>query len=104
MRITTISSSFASTVVVVVATACVAFAGIAVRSFLHRTSMRDCLGYWLELCQSGSDAGCDQHGQHFSGYGMSGYKPGLLLRYGISALALCPAPSRMVAVRTNWQG
>ncbi len=103
MRITTISSSFASTVVAS-ATDRVAFAGIAVRSFLHLTSMREFLGYWLERCQSEFAVGWDQHGYHPIGNQQPGNKPGLLPRHGISALVLCPAPSRVATVRANRQG
>ncbi len=103
MRITTISSSFASTVVAS-ATNCAAFAGIAVRSFLHLASMRESLGYWLERCQSEIAGGWDQHGHHPIGDLKPGNKPGLLPRYGISALVLCPAPSRVATVRANRQG
>ncbi len=104
MRNTSISSSFA-TVVSTRVVDCAAFAGVVLRTFLQLTSMREHLGYWLEQCQSSEIAGgWDQHGHHAIGSLKPGYKPGLRLHYGISALAVCPAPSRLVAVRSNRQG
>jgi hypothetical protein len=103
MRITTISSSFASTVVAV-ATDCVAFAGIAVRSFLHLTSMHEPLGCWLERCQSQIARRWNQSGFNPVGDLNPGYKPGLLPRYGISTPVLCPVPSRTVAGRATRRG
>ncbi len=103
MRISTISSSFA-TVVNSIATDCVALAGFAVRALLHLTSSREYTGYWLELCQSEIARGCDQHGRHHGGNQMPGYKTGLLPLFGISALVVCPAPSRMATVRATRQG
>lgn len=103
MRTTTISSSFAS---ITVASAAVrgAFAGIAVRTFLHLTSMREYLGYWLERCQTEFASDWGQHGHQSHGKQQPGNKPGLLPRHGILALVLCPAPSRVVKVRANRQG
>lgn len=93
MRNTTISSSIASVVCRVIAS--VAVAGIAVRTFLHLTLMREHMGYWRELCQPGFDFGGNQRG-YCGSNPMPGSKPGLLRRFGISApLAL---------VRANRQG
>lgn len=102
MRNTTISSSIASVVCRVIAS--VAVAGIAVRTFLHLTFMREHLGYWRELGQPGSDFGGNQQGYFHPSNPMSGSKPGLLRHFGISAPAYCPSPSRLASVRANRQG
>ena len=103
MRISTISSSFA-TAVITVATVSVTLAGIAVRTFLHLTNMRESMGYWLELCQSEFARGWEQPGFHRWGNAKPGHKPGLFPLYGIAQLAVCPAPSRLADVRVNRHG
>lgn len=102
MRNTTISSSFASSVTQV-AVDCVAIAGIAVRTFLHLTYMRESMGYWRELCQS--EIARRSERQHYHGGNLKpGNKPGPLPHFGTPALAVCPAPFRLAAVRQTQQG
>lgn len=103
MRNTTISSSFASAVVSLVAHR-VVLAGMAVRTFLQLTSSRQPMGYWLERYQSDIAGGRDHHGHHPIGNLKAGFKPGLLPHFGNSALAFCPAPAAIAAVRANRQG
>lgn len=103
MRIPSISSSFA-TVVSTIVVDCATFAGIALRAFLHLTSMREPMGYWLEQCQMSENAGgWDQSGHQLIGNLNPGCKPGHHRHYGILALAVCPVPSRL-AIRANRQG
>ncbi len=102
MRNSTISSSIASVANRVID--CVAVvAGSAVRRFLHLTLHREQMGYWLEPCQSGFDFA---EGMRLVRLGnpQPGSKPGLQRRFGIVALAVCPAPSRLTSVRTTRQG
>ncbi len=97
MRISTISSSFASVVIRVID--CVAVAGIAVRTFLHLTSTREPMGYWLEPCQPGFTLG----GYHPMGNPRPGYKqPGPLRLLGISVPAVCPAPQAAMAAANRF--
>ncbi len=104
MRKSSISSSFATAVATVVVD-CAAFAGIALRTFLHLTSMRESMGYWLERYQSTEVAGgWDRHGRLPIGNLKPGFKPGHCPQYCISVLAVCPATSRLAAVRANRQG
>lgn len=97
MRITNISSSIASVVCRVINS--VAVAGVAVRMFLHLTFTREHMGYWLELCQprlawGGNDA-CYQPVDL-----KPGNKPGLW-REGITAPAVCLAPSRLASAQVS---
>lgn len=100
MRISTISSSFASVVARVIKA--VAVAGNAVRTFLHLTRTRDLrtsevLGYWQEPCQQSRFtymSGPLGH-PHIGSPGL-GLKPELLRLLGMKQLAVCPAPSRLV--------
>lgn len=104
MRNTTISSSFASTIVAA-AIDCVALTGAAVRTFLQLTSMRESRGYWLERCQSLFAGQADHHhGLQAIGKHWPGCKPGQLPRVGNSTLVLCPAPAWVVTSRVNRQG
>ena len=100
MRNTTITSSIAS-VVRPVADA-LTVAGIAAHSFLHLTFLREHMGYWLELCQSGFDYVGGKHRR--LGNPQPGGRPGMQRRLGISQLAVCPAPSRLASVKENLPG
>jgi hypothetical protein len=103
MRIISISSSIASAVAACVAV-CVAFAGIAVRTFLHLTTMREPMGYWQEPCQSEFSRRSDLNSQS----ALRELKPSnhawLLPHGGIATLAVCPAPTRLAAVRDSRRG
>jgi hypothetical protein len=103
MRLSTILSSFASSIVTSVID-CVAAAGFAVRGHLYVTHMRERHGYWLELCQPEFASSSDQYGRYLLGNLNPGKHPGLLRFHGISSLAVCPAPSRLTSVRANRQG
>lgn len=101
MRNTSISSSIASVVNRVIAS--VAAAGIAVRTVLHLTFMREHMGYWLEPCQPGFAFSYDQRGRDL-GNPQSGYKSGelrhcLLGQNGNLAPAFCTTPTRLASAR-----
>ena len=100
---TTISSSIASALAPV-AVASVASVGGAVRTFLHLTSMREPLGYWLKRCQSEIARGWHPSGVQSISHLQFGDKPGLLPRFGRPALDLCPAPTRLDINREPRQG
>ena len=97
MRITSISSTIVSVVSRVIDS--VVFAGRAVRTFLHLTHMREHMGYWLEPCQSGFASAGDRLGLQQPGNPKPGKQPGLLRLIGITAPAVCPAPSAAAAAR-----
>ena len=103
MRLSTILSSFASSVITRVID-CVAAAGLAVRGLLPVANMCERQGYWLELCQPEFASGSDHYGPCHFGNLNPGKHPGLLRFYGITPLAVCPAPSRLTSVRANRQG
>ena len=101
MRSSTITSSIASVANHMIGS--VAVAGKAVRTFLRLTTLREHTGYWLEPCQSGFDYAGGMRLDRL-GNPLPGNKPGMQRRFGIAALAVCPAPSRLASVRTTRQG
>ena len=104
MRITTISSFIASPVAAVVAVACVAFAGIAVRPFLHLTHMRKRMGYWRQRCLSGITDREGPQGQLPLGLPLHGLGLGLVPVRATTSLALCRVPNPPARARANRRG
>lgn len=106
MRNFTISNLFASVVTRVIDV--VAVAGIATRSFLHLTSMRERMGNRFEQCQA------ELLGQLLPAYLLLGsllpgnkrpamLQPAYAMAYGNAAQTVCPAP-RLSQARASWRG
>ena len=105
MRNFSISNLFASLVTRVIDV--VAVAGIATRSFLQLTSMREHMGNRFEQCQVETLG--ELQANLLLGRLLPGNKrlallqPAYALAYGNAAQAVCPAP-RLSQARASWRG
>jgi hypothetical protein len=100
MRKSTISSSSATLIARVIDV--LAAAGLALRSFLHLTSMREHLGYRFEQRRPGNEWG-NCLTISYPGNKRPVLQPAFVLASGITAQIVCPTP-RLSQTRANWQG